>query len=180
MQRWPNVPAVYGWLRLDTAGRWRLEGRPVRHPGLAEFIGRNYLADERGAWYFQNGPQRVYVELDHAPWVLQLDAQGRLRDQTGALAVLGDRGVIDEECNLVLSTRRGPALLGGEALVELIDCLRDAEGRPVTPETLEALMTGEARRGLRFVRDGHELALEPLAHVEIPARLGFIRVPEPA
>jgi len=25
----------------------------------------------RDPWYFQNGPQRVFVALDYTPWVLQ-------------------------------------------------------------------------------------------------------------
>ncbi|HMN64893.1 MAG TPA: DUF2946 family protein, partial [Burkholderiaceae bacterium] len=30
MARWPDVPAVWGWLRLDRRGRWLLvdRGRP--------------------------------------------------------------------------------------------------------------------------------------------------------
>jgi hypothetical protein len=63
------VPAVYGWLALDRRGRWLLkEPAGARFSGvgnvaLREFIGRKYAVDERGCWYFQNGPQRVYVAL---------------------------------------------------------------------------------------------------------------------
>lgn len=84
--KWPNVPHCHGWLALDARGDWYLrdertqaagpfpmsKGSRLEHVGLREFIERNYACDERGAWFFQNGPQRVYVELEAAPWVWRL------------------------------------------------------------------------------------------------------------
>jgi hypothetical protein len=84
--KWPNVPHCHGWLALDARGDWYLrddraqaagafpasKGSRLEHVGLREFIERNYACDERGAWFFQNGPQRVYVELQAAPWVWRL------------------------------------------------------------------------------------------------------------
>ena len=64
MARWTDVPAVYGWLSLDCRGRWCLRGEPVSHRGAREFMSRNYACTDAGHWYFQNGPQRVYVELE--------------------------------------------------------------------------------------------------------------------
>ncbi len=96
LRKWPNVPHCRGWLALDARGDWYLrddrtqaagafpqaKGSRVEHAGLREFIERNYACDEAGGWFFQNGPQRVYVELEAAPWVWRLagerDAQGRL------------------------------------------------------------------------------------------------------
>jgi hypothetical protein len=86
MRKWPAVPHCYGWLALDTRGDWYLRDEPsqaagpfpqpkgsrIEHAGLRDFIQRNYEPDARGCWYFQNGPQRVYVELQAAPWVLRL------------------------------------------------------------------------------------------------------------
>jgi len=87
MRKWPTVPHCYGWLALDARGDWylrdaaaqaagpfpRVKGSRIEHEGLREFIQRNYEADARGCWYFQNGPQRVYIELEAAPWVFRLD-----------------------------------------------------------------------------------------------------------
>ena len=84
MIKWPNVPHCYGWLALDARGQWYLRDEPtqaagpfpqikgsmIEHEKLKAFIHRNYAADERGAWFFQNGPQRVYVQLELAPLVL--------------------------------------------------------------------------------------------------------------
>ena len=86
MQKWPNVPHCYGWLGLDMRGDWYMrddqvqsqgefaiaKGSKLQHHKLIEFIQRNYLADIHGQWYFQNGPQRVYVELEATPWVWRI------------------------------------------------------------------------------------------------------------
>ena len=45
--KWPNVPAVYGWLELDRRGRWLIKGDRIANPAVTGFIGRNYAADER-------------------------------------------------------------------------------------------------------------------------------------
>ncbi len=88
LKKWPNVPHCYGWLALDARGDWymrdervqaagpfpRVKGSRIQHEKLREFIERNYLADEAGCWFFQNGPQRVYVQLEAAPWVWRLEA----------------------------------------------------------------------------------------------------------
>ncbi len=97
LSKWPNVPHCTGWLLLDRRGEWRLRddaaqaagelGSPIRHAALNAFIGRNYECDAQGQWFFQNGPQRVYVELAYTPWVVRLaerDGQLALTDQTGA------------------------------------------------------------------------------------------------
>ena len=72
MAKWPNVPAVYGWLSLDRRGNWLIKGERIPNPLVTEFIGRNYARDARGCWYFQNGPQRVFVNLDYAPFVYRI------------------------------------------------------------------------------------------------------------
>ena len=83
LAKWPNVPDCYGWLGLDARGRWYLrddatqgagpfpqnKGQLLAHDKLIAFIARNYDADAKGQWFFQNGPQRVYVELEATPWM---------------------------------------------------------------------------------------------------------------
>ena len=88
LKKWPNVPHCYDWLALDARGDWymrddriqaagpfpKVKGSRIQHEKLREFIERNYLHDDAGSWFFQNGPQRVYVELEAAPWVWRLQA----------------------------------------------------------------------------------------------------------
>lgn len=83
MLKWPNVPHCYGWLALDGRGAWRmrdaatqaqgLPGDKITHTALIAFIARNYTHDDCGNWYFQNGPQRVYVDLAIAPFIAHTD-----------------------------------------------------------------------------------------------------------
>ena len=80
--RWPNVPAVFGWLSLDRRGRWRIRGETIANPALREFIARNYEPDAQGRWYFQNGPQRVYVSLAYTPLVAHFEGDV-LKDHCG-------------------------------------------------------------------------------------------------
>ena len=124
MIKWPNVPHCHGWLGLDARGQWYLRderaqsagafesarpgarGEPIRHEALIAFIQRNYASDEAGQWYFQNGPQRVYVELERAPWVMRLWPEGAVRTHTG-LEVCPTRCLVDEEGVAFLDTPDG-------------------------------------------------------------------------
>lgn len=95
--KWPQVPHCHGWLGLDARGDWYMRddatqhrgpfpqsrGSRIEHDRLIEFIGRNYEHDGTGAWFFQNGPQRVYVDLEAAPWVLRWPVDA-LRDSAVA------------------------------------------------------------------------------------------------
>jgi hypothetical protein len=115
MARWPKVPAVYGWLALDRRGNWLLKdpagdgfGR-VGNAALREFIGRNYTADERGRWYFQNGPQRVFVALAYAPLVLRYESEA-LVDHCGR-ATRARATFVDEEGSVLIHGERGLGLL---------------------------------------------------------------------
>jgi Protein of unknown function (DUF2946) len=80
--KWPNVPDCFGWLALDRRGQWRmrdeftqqnkLPGQVIKHAVLNEFIARNYACDELGRYFFQNGPQRVFISLDATPWIVRM------------------------------------------------------------------------------------------------------------
>ena len=80
--KWPDVPDCYGWLALDRRGQWRmrdeftqqnnLPGQVIKHQSLNEFISRNYARDTQGKYFFQNGPQRVFITLDATPWIVRM------------------------------------------------------------------------------------------------------------
>ena len=82
LMKWPNVPDCFGWLALDRRGQWRmrdeftqqnkLPGQVIQHSALNEFIARNYASDEIGRYFFQNGPQRVFISLDATPWIARI------------------------------------------------------------------------------------------------------------
>ena len=124
MAKWPNVPDCYGWLGLDARGDWYLrdeqaqaagpfaqsKGSRLQHEKLIGFIERNYAADRAGQWYFQNGPQRVYVELEVAPWVWRIQLDGAIQAHTGQTARL-QRCWLDEIGRLFLETELGIGLV---------------------------------------------------------------------
>jgi hypothetical protein len=125
--KWPQVPRNFGWLALDARGDWylrdeptqaagpfaRVKGSRIEHEGLRGFIARNYEADARGAWYFQNGPQRVHVQLEAAPFVWRLQADGAaclITSHTGLAARF--RSVwLDEHDRLFIDTHIGFGLV---------------------------------------------------------------------
>lgn len=119
LARWPNVPAVYGWLELDRRGNWRIKGERIGNAALREFIARNYAADELGCWYFQNGPQRVYVALAYTPFVLHYEEE-RLFDHCGMPAQALDTW-LDEEGSVLIRAPQGIGLLDDRDLARYAD-----------------------------------------------------------
>ena len=128
MAKWPNVPDCYGWLGLDARGDWYMrddqtqaqgtfaqsKGSRLQHDKLIAFIGRNYDCDKQGLWFFQNGPQRVYIELEVAPYIWRLSERFEVTAHTGqttqVLACL-----VDEDGRVYLQTT------GGFGLVHTLD-----------------------------------------------------------
>ncbi len=133
LARWPDVPAVYGWLALDRRGEWRLRNpasgafERIGNVALREFIARNYAADARGAWYFQNGPQRVYVRLQATPIVYRREGDG-FADHCGRSAAPIRAAWVDEQGALYLGGAQGVGVLDDRALTEVSELLEDAQG----------------------------------------------------
>jgi hypothetical protein len=123
LKKWPNVPHCFGWLALDARGDWymrddrvraagpfpEVKGSRIRHDKLQAFIGRNYACDDQGQWFFQNGPQRVYVELEAAPWVWRLQGDA-VSSHTGEPAQV-QAAWVDEAGRLFLATDLGLGLV---------------------------------------------------------------------
>ena len=147
LKKWPNVPHCYGWLALDARGDWymrddriqaagpfpRIKGSRIEHEKLREFIGRNYAGDEAGAWFFQNGPQRVYVQLEAAPWVwrIQPGEVPTVSSHTGRAAT-ATQAFVDEAGRVFLASDIGLGLvhtLDMEAAAEAIGRRLDAARR---------------------------------------------------
>jgi DUF2946 family protein len=119
MAKWPNVPAVYGWLALDRRGNWRIKGETIGNPALREFIARNYQPDERGCWYFQNGPQRVYAALAYAPLVAHYEGDA-LFDHCGRPLRM-TAGYLDDEGSVLIAGGAGVALLDDRDLARIAE-----------------------------------------------------------
>jgi len=126
MAKWPDVPDVYGWLSLDRRGNWLMRNEKIGNLALREFISRNYQPDARGCWYFQNGPQRVFVALAYTPLVLHFDGE-ELFDHCGR-PFRAEQAFIDEEGSVLMPGKPGIGLLDDRDLAGFAD---RAQGLPL-------------------------------------------------
>jgi hypothetical protein len=185
MAKWPNVPHCYGWLALDARGAWRMRdeaaqranapGDKLTNAALVGFINRNYARDERGCWYFQNGPQRVYVNLEATPFIARTDPGQGLVLQTGqALAAL----------DAAFLTADGAAIVqGGEVVAQLDDrdvgewlAAMELDGRPASDEALMAWLEGGAGELVVSYR-GKRVPVQRIAGTDLPERFGYTQAP---
>lgn len=184
--KWPNVPSVYGWLRLDRRGNWLVKSRKahdgapvferISNRAVIEFIGRNYGEDAEHRWYFQNGPQKVFVALDYTPWVYRLDdAGGGFLAHSGAAPRSIEAAFVDDSGSLLLASELGIGVLLDRDLPAMIESLRDERGRPVE-NLLDAIAGGS---GARVMLHGNTVALEQIRADEVSVRFGFVPQPRP-
>jgi len=167
LKKWPSVPHCYDWLALDARGQWfmrderiqragpfpQVKGSQIRHDKLLEFIHRNYECDEHGCWFFQNGPQRVYVQLEAAPLVWRVGwPGGRLTVQahTGEAAPAVQAAWLDQHGRLFLQAARGLGIVHSQ---DMLDASRAIE---------------------QGVWDPRELPFEAM-----PQRFGYVLKPAP-
>ena len=186
MAKWPNVPAVYGWLSLDRRGGWRIKGDAVTNPVIAAFIARNYSHDAEGRWFFQNGPQRVYTALDYTPYVYRIlwsaaaAAALRIEAHTGAAVSRIDAAWIDEQGVLLLATDLGIGMLDDRNLEQLLPYFCDASGHALdedaVAERLE-LLQGGRDAALQLMYAGGQAAIKPIASAAVAAKFGFVPLP---
>jgi hypothetical protein len=166
LKKWPHVPHCYGWLALDARGDWYLrdersqrtgafpqvKGSRIDHDRLKAFIGRNYGTDALGRWYFQNGPQRVYVQLEAAPWIWRVSWKGAaptVSSHTGRPALVASAW-LDESGRLFLDTDVGFGIVHSQ---DVFDASRAVEHGLWTPH--------------------------PLSFSEAPERFGYTLEPRP-
>lgn len=192
MARWPDVLAVHGWLSLTEAGQWRLhpDGNAVRRPAspgeaitspqILAFIDRNYAADPLGQWYFQNGPQRVYVRLDAAPFVARTTTDptsGRLmlRTHTGLDIRQVEALYLDDAGRLYAATDHGPCLIAGRDLPALLDALRPEDHAALNHCLETGVTTMVCAAGIQGFPDA-TLPLHQRSGAALENALGFRRL----
>ncbi|GAB1383757.1 DUF2946 family protein [Burkholderiales bacterium] len=147
MVKWPNVPHCHGWLGLDARGNWYLRdaqaqalggfasgvagarGTRLLHERLIEFIQRNYAADEAGRWFFQNGPQRVFVELEAAPWVWRVAPDRAVSAHDGRPARV-QAVFVDEQGRVFLRTDLGFGIVHTLDMVAVADAVEAGDWAP--------------------------------------------------
>ncbi|MQR01903.1 DUF2946 family protein [Glaciimonas soli] len=190
INKWPNVPACYGWLALDARGGWRmrdettqrnnLPGDKIMHTALVGFINRNYSHDEQGCWYFQNGPQRVYVDLALTPYIVRSDpAAGWLLHTGEAMPVL----------TAVMLTPEGQPILLADDKVAAVDDRDMAEwlrglrinGAACSDDNLMLWLDHSSHVGaadvLTWQGKNQSLPVQRLTTTDLGARFSFITHP---
>ena len=181
LARWPDVPALFGWLKLDRRGRWLIRGELISRPQIIDTINRNYAADAQGRWYFQNGPQRGYMELEYAPLVLRAEASGEaLFAHTGARVGRVSAAYLDEEGALLLATDLGPGVLDDADLDWALQRLESPAGEVDEDQLAAALdLPSGSTTSLHLRIGGGRLPLLRLDAALAPQQLGYVRVPQP-
>lgn len=147
LKKWPNVPDCHDWLALDARGDWymrdertqaagpfpQVKGSRIVHDKLKEFIHRNYDHDAQGAWFFQNGPQRVYLTLEAAPWVIgvrRVDGAFVLDTHTGQPVHDVLSTWVDEHGRLFLETERGLGIVRSMDMDVAADAIETGAWQP--------------------------------------------------
>ncbi|MDO8035448.1 DUF2946 family protein [Janthinobacterium sp. SUN128] len=186
LAKWPNVPHCYGWLGLDARGHWRmrdqhtqqqqLPGDKIAHVALLGFINRNYDHDERGCWFFQNGPQRVYLNLEATPYIARSDPQHGFVLQTGAPLEQIEQAYWCDNGALILRHGDIVAQVDDRDMAQVLPALR-LDGQAVGDEALLAWLE-DAQGNLMLLHNGKEIAVQPLAYASVPQTFGFQQAPQ--
>ena len=187
MAKWPNVPHCYGWLALDARGGWRMRDEAAQRadaPGdrlnnekLVGFINRNYLHDERGNWYFQNGPQRVYVNLEATPFIARTDPQQGLVLQTGQALADIERVLLSDAGALVFVAGDIVAQLDDRDMAQVLGLL-ELDGAAASDEAVMGWLERDAST-LLLPWNGKRLAVERIDCDDLQKTFGFNRTPAP-
>jgi hypothetical protein len=185
MAKWPKVPHCYGWLALDARGAFRmrdeaaqaaqLPGDVIRHPSLLAFIYRNYLHDDSGAWFFQNGPQRVFVELEETPFIARTDPTQGFVTHDGEPVANIDAAWITAAGRLILKSGEKIAMVDDRDLAESLTLLR-MDGKAMDDAMLLDWL--ESMQGELQLQFGQRyMPVQPLKGGEIGKQLGFVAHP---
>jgi hypothetical protein len=197
LMKWPNVPDCFGWLALDRRGQWRmrdeftqqnkLPGQVIKHAALNEFIARNYACDALGRYFFQNGPQRVFISLDATPWIARIipsdtgsqlinqchqaiNPTGALSDEKGNIYIIGNvdqmtySAINNERSHFTKSNSQTIALLHDHDLDHFSELAKLRE---------EACSFGGS-----WIWQNKQLPLDPIHSEELASQFHFIATPQ--
>ena len=112
------------------------KGSLLKHEPLIAFIQRNYQADPAGQWFFQNGPQRVYVELETTPWIWRISNDGSVKSHAGKEARV-QRSLVDENGRFYLETDLGFGLVHTQDMLLVAEAVEQGRWLPSEVSTSE-------------------------------------------
>jgi hypothetical protein len=173
-------------MRDDYAQTHELPGDVIKHAALNAFIARNYASDADGRYFFQNGPQRVYVNLDATPWIARMMPTGNAdhpwQFQTQCDSVLTPTtAFLDEAGHILIEGRLTQTIYSGTNQFSEIERLSIALLNDHDIEIFSGLSTLSnnacALEG-SWRWHGHDLKLEPIASAELESRFQFQTQPQ--
>ena len=172
-------------MRDEFAQANQLAGTVIQHTALNEFIARNYAYDSLGRYFFQNGPQRVFITLDATPWIArmipgengaqllnqcgeEIQPEGALSDEKGNIYITGliTQSLSDQIDNSIFTKRTLPSV----ALLHDHDLDLFSEQSTVQEDACSF-------RG-SWLWDGRELPIEPIHSIELSERFHFVKAPK--
>jgi hypothetical protein len=192
--KWPNIPHCFGWLALDRRGQWRmrdeyaqtnqLPGNVIQHVALNEFISRNYAHDSLGRYFFQNGPQRVFITLDVTPWIARIipsESGPQLSTQCGT-KIKPHSALSDEKGNIYIAgsiPQSLPDQIDGTVFTQTeslsIALLHDHDLDLFSDQSQIKEDACSFRGSWQW--DGKDLPIEPIHSAELAGRFHFIKAP---
>ncbi|QOY94143.1 DUF2946 family protein [Massilia sp. UMI-21] len=185
MARWPNVPHCYGWLALDARGNWRMRdeaaqranapGDKLSNAALLGFINRNYAHDDQGRWFFQNGPQRVYVNLEATPFIARTDPSQGFVLQTGQALARPESAFMTDAGALILQAGEIVAQLDDRDVAQVLARM-ELDGRPASVEAIMAWLEDDTAE-LALVTDAGRVRVERLSAEALQRRFGYVQAP---
>jgi hypothetical protein len=195
--KWPDVPFCYGWLFLDRRGSFRirneysqkhhLPGEIIKHKGLCDSIRKNICIDTHKQYFFQNGPQRVYLSLAYCPYVVRLipDQQYAWNLQNHLSQEINPtRCFLDEKGNIllefvatVMQCTNTPPFSFQETQIRTIALLHDHD-LDIFSE-LSQMNTSICGVMGTFNWRNSDIPIEPIAHNEVSKEFNFQEVPRP-
>ena len=181
--RWPDVPAVYGWLALTARGEWRLRSERIDNAAIRAFISRNYALDDEGRAFFQNGPQRVYVSLALTPWIYRIEPDAGVVAHAGARVTRCDGAALLDDGRLLLLTEMGIGAVDDRDTAHCLSGIAGPDGNALASDEIERWLDGARDACLvppRLGLAGMPCVVERLTTAELEGRFGFVREPQPA
>lgn len=185
MAKWPNVPHCYGWLALDARGNWRMRddaaqragapGDKLANAALVGFINRNYAHDDKGRWYFQNGPQRVYVNLEATPFIARTDPSQGFVLQTGQALATVEAAYMTDAGAVILQAGEVVAQLDDRDVAQVLGRM-ELDGQPASVEAIMAWLEDDSAE-LALALPGGRVRVERLSAEALQRRFGYVQAP---
>jgi hypothetical protein len=171
-------------MRDEFAQANQLAGTVIQHAALNEFISRNYACDSLGRYFFQNGPQRVFISLDATPFIARIipsKSGPQLLTQCGT--EIKPHGALSDEKGNIYITGLIP-----QSLADTHDSSTFTQTQSISVALLHDhdldLFSDQSKvmedacsfRGSWFW-DCQNLPIEPIHSIELSERFHFVKTP---